>query len=513
MIPLTLAGVVDTREDTDLQQAISQSLGHQSLDGQEIGITDGKNFRPAERSDYPTDEWAMIVSKPVMPNPEPEYRKRIDGAPAFLKPSGRQHYLPALLTILHEIPIAKEALLARDAILQDYGIGEEWWDGEAIRIRRVVALGEEEPPDIPVLIECQRIMAFLDLTERAYGNVSVLGEIAEIDGDEHGNVTNTVEGAFLNAWSAAIHEALPNSHLRDIFATRITQLDSLNPDGEPDKGKYNVVKITTEQPTQFADQPFSEGFTTLYDAFDSALWGSWSSENPYTSYLEFSDILVLHLEPRTSNEQSSTCLCDCPATFYVDRYLEKSLPKAKDMLQKQYDLRNQIKDGRNLQERFRSVLNLGSASKAFDAKELLKIVKPFFAGTALVVDEEESSEITGGEDYHDLDALREVGRTLQEIADRVMTRFQALEDDKDRFLKEISELSHFSKEVTGDADDPTHRFTLRGVATDPTTTFVLVNPNSTEDLIDTDLEDWQWWKITFTPGEVAPIDYEVSQNS
>ena len=503
---------MDTREDTDLQQAISRSLG-QGLDGQEIGVTDGKNFRPAERSEYPPDEWAMIVAKPVMPNPEPEHRKRMGGAPAFLKPSGRQHYLPALLTILHEIPIAKEALLARDAILQDYGIGEEWWDGEAIRIRRVVALGEDEPPDIPILIESQRIMAFLELTERAYGNVSVLGQIAEMDGDEHGNATDTVEGAFLDAWSAAVHEALPKSQLRDIFATRVTQLDSLNPDGEPDIGVYNVVKITTEQLSQFPDQPLSEESTTLYDAFDSALWGSWSYDNPHTSYLEFGDVLVLHLEPRTSNEQSSACLCDCPATFYVDRYLEESLPRAQDMLQKQYNLRNQIKGGRNTQERFRSVSNIRGKGKPFDAKELLKVVKPFFAGTALVADEEDSSEITSGESYHDLDALKAVGKTLQEIADRVMARFQALEDDKDRFMKEIRELSHFSKEVTGIADEPTHRFTLRGVATDPTTTFVLANPNSTEDLIDTDLKDWQWWKITFTPGEVAPIDYEVSQTS
>ena len=500
---------MDTSEDTDLQQAISRSLG-QSADGQETGVTDGKNFRPAERSEYPTDQWAMIISKPVMPNPEPENRKRMEGAPAFLKPSGRQHYLPALLTILQEIPMAKEALLAREAILQDYGIGEEWWDGEAIRIRRVVALGEEEPPDVLILIECQRIMAFLELTERAYGNVSVLGQLAETDGDEYGNKTNTVEGAFLDAWSAAVRQTLPTFQLGDIFAIRVTELDSLNPDGEPEKGNYNIVKISSDPPNQLFDQPFSEESTTLYDCLDSALWGAWNYDNPRASYLEFSDVLVFNIEACTPSEQGSGNLCDCPATLYVDRYLEESLAKAKDMLQKQHVLREKVKEGKIAQERFRSVQKLGNKGKSFDAKELLKVVKPFFAGTESMVDEEDSSEITSGESYHNLDAYREIGKTLQEIADRVMAKFQALEDEKDRAMKEIRELSHFSKEVTGTAEDPAHRFTLRGVATDPTTTFILANPNTTEDLIDTDLKDWQWWKIAFTPGEIAPIDYEVS---
>ena len=498
---------MDTREDADLQQALSLSL-----EDQESGVTDGTNFRPATRPHYDPTKWAVAtISKPIIPNPDPESRKRLEGGPSFIKPSMKQHYIPALLTILHEIPMAKEALLARDAILPDYGIGDDWWDGEPIYINHVVAAEENVPPDIPIVIEAQRVMAFLELTERAYGSASTIDQLFESDNDDiSNNTTDTVEADFLNAWMKAAREALPNYQLGQIFQTYAIRIDSPNLGLEQTKEAFSVIKLFAPDRRQLAYNHSPEGSQTLYDALDSAVWGAWSPENLETTYLEFNDVIVLHIDHNPTSQQNSIAPVDCPHTFFVDRYLKNSVLKAKDMLQKQHALQTQIKGVVGAQDQFKSVQGTGGENKSFEARDLLKIVKPFLSGTEPADDEEESLEITSGEHYHGLAIYKEVGKTLQKIADKVMIKFQALEEEKERLVKEMHDASDFYKEPSQGDGEPTHRYTLRGVATDPTTTFVLANPNTTEDLIDTNLEDWQWWKINFSPGETEPIAYNVS---
>ena len=75
----------------------------------------------------------------------------------------------------------------------------------------------------------------------------------------------------------------------------------------------------------------------------------------------------------------------------------------------------------------------------------------------------------------------------------------------------IKQATSFLKAPSSTIEEgPTHRYTLRGVAIDSRTTYVLANPNAVEDLVDLELEDWQWWKISFDPSDLPPISWEVS---
>lgn len=500
---------VNTGGDEEMQQAISMSMS-QTLEGQETGVTDGKNFKPAKRSYYDPNSWSVTISKPVMPNPDPEHRKRPQGAPAFMKPSPRGHYLPALFTIFQEIPMAKDALLVRDAILQDYGVGNDWWDGEPIQIHRVVLSGTEDPPtqDVPLVVESQRIMAFLELTERAYGNVSVLGEISEASPEELGN--NAVEGDFLEAWESQVLQVLPDYQLSQIFKIRAKSVDTTEPDLEPNDESFSVIKLNALLVGQPGTAHIPKGCLSLYDAIDSALWGAEPVERR-TTFIEANQIITFVIDQNTPSQLGVTEPVNAAAVFYMDRYLEENVPKAKDMLRKRQKLLDHVSDADSAQAKFQWAPNARNTNQIIDAKDLLNVVKPFFAGTQPTSDEDTADDIINGENYHDLDSHKDVGKRLQEVADRVMTKFQVLEEKKEKLAKQIRELSNFYKEWSDNKEDsPTHRYSLRGVATDPMTTFVLADPNSPEDLIDTLIDDWQWWKICYDAGESEPISIEVS---
>src|SRR5436305_263481 len=114
-------------ERREIELAIQNSVQSQ----QEIGVTNasGQHFRRATQEDYPVDQWALTRTSEILSDPEPIDRKREGDAPAFLKPTVSEHYLAPLITILHAIPIAREALLETSILLPSYGQNDEWWNG------------------------------------------------------------------------------------------------------------------------------------------------------------------------------------------------------------------------------------------------------------------------------------------------------------------------------------------------------------------------------------------------
>ena len=108
--------------------------------GQEMGVTyqnSNQQFRPATQDYYEQDKWAMTISESrtqeIILNPEAPDRRRRPGTPAFFKPSSSTRTLPALMKILHEIPMGREALLNRSVTLPDYGRESDWWDGTPVQ--------------------------------------------------------------------------------------------------------------------------------------------------------------------------------------------------------------------------------------------------------------------------------------------------------------------------------------------------------------------------------------------
>ncbi|RQM06475.1 hypothetical protein DH86_00002337, partial [Scytalidium sp. 3C] len=138
-----------TQNDRDLEQALAASRAEAGLPPQESGVigTDQVYFGPATRTQYEEGKWDMVpIGKSsvqeILFDPEPTERKREIDAPAFLKPAVEDHRLAALLTIYHEIPLAREIFLDRMDVSPSYGFNQEWWSGTEIQMASVDTEGE-----------------------------------------------------------------------------------------------------------------------------------------------------------------------------------------------------------------------------------------------------------------------------------------------------------------------------------------------------------------------------------
>ncbi|KAG5993663.1 hypothetical protein E4U54_003292 [Claviceps lovelessii] len=191
-----------SQEDEDMQRALresAQEAGIGLMDQQQSGITNSSStpsvpaFGPANRNDYDEGNWAMVQSGPsetkVPRAPAPSLRKRTTGTPAFLVQgisTVGNHGLGGMLTVMHEIPLARNALLEIGSPAASYGFNSEWWKGQEILPPEVLARlqagdevqwGQQDQHKPDVEEEIHRLMAFLECTERSYGTVSVLTDL------------------------------------------------------------------------------------------------------------------------------------------------------------------------------------------------------------------------------------------------------------------------------------------------------------------------------------------------
>ncbi|KHO00332.1 ubiquitin interaction domain-containing protein [Metarhizium album ARSEF 1941] len=188
-----------SREDEDMQRALRESAQEAgiAMTEQQSGLTSTQStstpyFGPANRNDYDQSNWAMVPAGPSESQapctPSPSLRKRTSGAPAFLvqgMSTVGNHGLGGLLTVLHQIPLARNALLEIGEPATSYGFNSEWWKGQEILPTHVVERlqagdlqwGPQDGSKPDVEEEIHRLLAFLDSTERSYGSVSVLTDL------------------------------------------------------------------------------------------------------------------------------------------------------------------------------------------------------------------------------------------------------------------------------------------------------------------------------------------------
>lgn len=186
--------------DTDYERALKASLedsgpSQSTSTGPQVtgtvNYTGSANFKLADSStSYDMSNWAVTTTNAgetsaieIFMDPPANERKRVMEEPAFLRPGSVPGALGPLLTILHSIPAARETLLQRSFVAPDYGHNEQWWTGHAITLPKIV---DTDNPDIisqeatDIIMESQRVMAFLELTERAYGTPEALGSLPNV---------------------------------------------------------------------------------------------------------------------------------------------------------------------------------------------------------------------------------------------------------------------------------------------------------------------------------------------
>ncbi|KAF2457037.1 hypothetical protein BDY21DRAFT_371879 [Lineolata rhizophorae] len=171
---------------------------------QEMGVVGGDGtvapgiyFGPATKSSYdnswalvPTSGGAASTTLEVIPDPDPPQRRRggtgSGRAPAFLKPLPEGDRLPAMVSTIATIPLVRRALFNHAPVLEDYGYDPNWWSGAQVTAPEVIDLAADEAdvfsisPNVgahAILHETQRLVAFLQGTNRAYGSAEPLSRL------------------------------------------------------------------------------------------------------------------------------------------------------------------------------------------------------------------------------------------------------------------------------------------------------------------------------------------------
>lgn len=337
------------REEQELQQAVAMSL-NQGMGKQESGVTTNKqaHFGKATREKYDESAWAMTLfntsSEEVIMSPDPKDRKRIAGEPAFIRPSSNNLYLGGFLTILHEIPLAREALMLRKKVLFDYGQDSQWWNGQAINLPKIVTVHEGQNGDNDwddIIYETQRLMAFLGSTDRAFGSSDALANLKTLH--DYSSDSEEAITRFLETWHRAALRAEPDNPLSTIFqshAYKRTPFDDPVEDDDPISRELFIFEPQVEQ----------DHGQTLYDVLDTAIWSDRPGENMDDVWLEhLGEVLIMKLD---SPESAKSVDVKVPAVFYPDRYTSSCRELALDFRTKRLQVMEDIQELDQLVTRF-----------------------------------------------------------------------------------------------------------------------------------------------------------------
>ncbi|UNI18680.1 hypothetical protein JDV02_004933 [Purpureocillium takamizusanense] len=519
-----------SREDEDMQRALRESAQEAgiALPAQETGVVDSSSsaprFGPANRGEYESDNWAMIPAESSKAGElAPEARRRPAGVPAFLiqgRSSFGEHRLGGLLTILHEIPLARNVLLQCGTPAASYGFNSGWWNGQEILTPEILARlqsgelgwGERHDAFTGSHEEMHRLMAFLDSTERSYGTVSVLTDL--IPSSSLGPEKQFYE-----------HLTELNGDLIKPLTQVATLARVLGGSISDDEAKFGLLEIEHLR----SDYKYIK---TLYESLDHIMWsdalawGELSEDSKMAVFKEMGEVITIKI----GGDGPADSL-DIPLEFYPEKYLDSRKEEARRIQQGWCDTKEQIKDIALAQQELHRWLNDWN-HESFDKGDVLKKVtgqwtayREYLAGRGRFRGMEESGFDT--DKYPDYRAApctmndEELGH--QEQVEEVLKAASLAAADIEAKLKvtnEQLERVHAKQRFLGRLlTDPNKegrprpmtckRYLLRGVAT-PNDVIYLCQ-RSEPDLIE--LEESpkpldQWWRLAYAPNEEKPVKAE-----
>lgn len=494
------------QEERELQEAVAMSL-NQNLGHQEMGITSSNqsNFGKATRDHYDEGAWAMTLfnssAQEIIISPDPADRRRVADEPAFLRPSQDNLYLGGLLTILHSIPLAREALLLRNKVLPKYGHDPQWWNGQPINLPKIVTMQDAQDGDTAwddILYETQRLVAFLDATNRAFGSVDALSSLKSmVSYDSESGISQ-----FLEKWQEAAVRADPGNQLATVFSSNAFKCPL-------------SVYDTPIQKEFFILDPFVEPDhgQTLYDVLDRTIWSDRPGEELDDVWLEHvAEVLLIKLD---SSDSAKSVDVKIPAVFYPDRYLATCKDLARDFRARRLQVYEEINKLEALMNRFsvsKSVFHRGLGSR--EILEKAAVAASFTLPKSLA---NGRGDLALTPEAANAEAQR-LAAELRDLSSKIEDK---LKDLQNRRQKAVKTLRNYSKFLTEPSESPTeppqHRYTLRGVCTEPHITYVLRPVTSHNSEQATDLQPsagdrWQWWRISFSTDDAKARRAETNRD-
>ncbi|KAK1983471.1 ubiquitin interaction domain-containing protein [Colletotrichum cereale] len=521
--------------EEDLQRALRESQADAGFKPQEAGVTDtgasATYFGPANRPDYDQNNWAMVTTATtssqavVDGDPAPSARKREEGAPAFLiqKPNARNssQRLGSVLTILHEIPLARNVLLQAGEQAASYGHNSEWWKGQPIYAPHILAAmqqgelqwSEDSKPDFHE--EIHRLMAFLDLTERSYGSVETMADLVPKTNfsPERQFYDNLDEKTDAEVLKPMTHVACPLS------------LQTLEPTQEPTRFAFLNFELTKSQ---------YEQTKTLYDAWNWIVWHesmTWAELQPNMGMVVLDDmgeVMTVNIDGEDPPEK-----LEIPEVWYPERYLESRKEEARVCQEHLAWISRALYEARSKEFELTKWID-PRTDKLHDKEEMLeKTIKEYESHVQYLdglgrfrelqkLDNEDEKQYTRLEDVPCVktEAEEELAKSSQRVVDRCMWELSQLKETKKRLDWERERLLERQKLVSStlltDPNKPglakpftSKKYLLRGIATSQNVTYVCRRAEATLiDFEETPGPVDQWWRLSYEPGSANPAKAE-----
>ncbi|KAM0297853.1 hypothetical protein HYE67_003343 [Fusarium culmorum] len=515
------------QEDDDVQRAIRESAQEAgiTIPQQETGFTGPSEpapiqFGPANRETYNAADWAMVptgsASKSETPvdGPSASKRKRTPGAPAMLTTTGTAayHRLGGLLTIMHEIPIARNVLLNIGDLAPTYGNNKDWWRGEEILAPEVLAKMNNEQSwnsgdfnsGTAFEEEIHRLMAFLDSTERGYGSTYVLVDLMEHSGLDK-------EKRF--------YEMLGQRHMETIRPImQVASLALFHGDILEEDATFGMLEIEHTRNEY-------KCIKTLYEALDHVMWSDTlgsetiNEDSKVAFFKEMGEVLVLDIGCDGPKDP-----IEIPQEFYPEKYMISRRDHARRI---QYGWRQTKKEMARLEKEKEKIDHLAEAwvtDKAKTKSDLLKRSAEQWEGYKSYLDglgkfqalEKSGFDTSKYPDYHqavpDRDgATEEQYQTVEEVIQYSKNLLESLEKrikEVDAEMEQVARKQRALGRLLTVPDKPGRpepmtckKYLLRGVATSPH--IIYVCQREEEDLIELNGEESkpaeQWWRLAHTP--------------
>jgi hypothetical protein len=328
------------------------------IENQESGFIGNQKsgFHPATGTNYDEKQWGMVVasSAELVPDAAPHARKR-ENNPAIIKPVPGPSYLPALLTILHSIPLYRNALLIPQISKQDYGAGEDWWKGNASAPARIIdsSSSNDVVRELDLIHETQRLMAFLDKTDRAYAS---LGSLMELDAWKDAPALDDPNDdllRFLLNWSSAYQSQMPQAEFSGVLRSTVKV------------GEFHEESFLLDAPVIRQNYGTEQ---TLYNVLDEVLF----ADSSRTAHLvDVSNVLIMRLA--ATNPDATGIDCKIPATFHVDRYMEENKATVTALSSEMKQYKSQLEEIEKKAEKFKyHTTTKTGKSERMDTLKLLK---------------------------------------------------------------------------------------------------------------------------------------------
>lgn len=328
----------------------SRRSNYSSRSGQQEGTinsmgqdTTGRTFfGPATKDAYEPAQWAMVVSSSsrVYENPDADerMRKRENGEPVFFKPLKERDALPVLVAVLGQIPKTRRELLCEQVQEENYGTNMRWWDGEDAHAGEPNMV-DDKIPQQDLIEETQRLMAFVQESDRMYGSVEQLeklpGMSAAIVNDVMGSSsTDTGEVRFLLGWSKAA-EIFVGEESQKLFKSIVRSVDTDSPDGDEETNRDILLfRLDIDLANSHTKQNIYQAIDDLFTRNDrngDANFASWAEQ--------VATVLCIRVRNRDNNDNARGLGLDVPASFYADRWLKGNVETMKQMRRHRKQLR------------------------------------------------------------------------------------------------------------------------------------------------------------------------------